>query len=311
LPVYGFSQDSDCYADGMTLLTPEQRKLIRRLHLQARRLARSSLSGNYASAFHGAGLRFEEVRPYSTGDDIRQIDWNVTARMNEPFIKSFREERERSVWFLLDVSASVSIPRQPRSVRQVLSEIAAVLASVAMLQGDRVGLILASSSLDLVLHPKEGIHSQLRLLQELLYHQGKAGKTDWNQLLPRVHRLISQRGVLFWLSDFLDLGFDTALKPLATRQEVIAIQTIDPIMHSIEERAIIRFQDAESRQIRLIDFRKEASRKAALDRWQTHQNQLRSTFVRHEIPHLQLDLGGKHLEALPGFLAEIAAGRRR
>lgn len=176
---------------------------MRRIELQTKRLVESSFAGQYQSVFKGRGMNFEEVRPYAPGDEIRTIDWNVTARTGEPYIKKFNEEREVTVMILLDVSASGNFGSVNESKREVGAEVAALLAFSAIYNNDKVGLILFSNQIELFIPPKKGRLHHLRLIREMFFFQPKSRKTDIAQAVEFLNRVLTRSAIVFMISDFL------------------------------------------------------------------------------------------------------------
>ena len=187
----------------MEKVSPDIYSQVKRLEIETNRIISAELSGNYLSAFKGRGLEFSEVRPYSEGDDIRFIDWNVTARMNEPFIKIFKEERELTVFLVIDLSASMLFGSGSENKKQLLHKIAALLSLVSMKNNDRVGLVLFTDKVEKVIPPRKGRKHVLRLIEELLGYNAHPGETDLGLALEKLNKLKMGSAVVFLLSDFM------------------------------------------------------------------------------------------------------------
>src|SRR5262245_32218068 len=190
------------------MLPQEILRQIRRLHLKARRAVEDLLGGEYHSVFKGTGIAFEEVREYQPGDDIRSIDWNVTARMGHPFIKRFIEERELTVLLVVDSSGSLQFGTQFQQKREVAAELAAVLAFSAISNNDKVGLLLFTDGVERFVPPRKGARHVLRLIRDILFYQPARRGTDLREALDYLNRVLRRRTVVFLLSDFLDQGYE-------------------------------------------------------------------------------------------------------
>lgn len=221
-------------------------KKIRRLELRTRRLVNSSFSGHYHSVFKGRGMNFEEVREDISGDDIRSIDWNVTARMNTPYVKKFTEERELTVMLLVDVSASGTFGSIELSKRELAAEVAAILAFSAINNRDKVGLLLFSEEVELFIAPKKGRLHTLRLIREMLYFQPRGRRTNLAAALEYLNKLISRRAVVFVISDFLAPDYSKPLTVTSRRHDLVAMPVIDPGEERLPNVGLITFEDAET-----------------------------------------------------------------
>ena len=251
-------------------------KKIRRIELRTRRLVNTSFAGQYHSVFKGRGMNFEEVREYSPGDEIRSIDWNVTARMNAPFVKKYTEERELTVMLLVDVSASGNFGSVELSKRELAAEVAAILAFSAIYNNDKVGLILFSDSVELFIPPKKGRLHTLRLIREMLYFEPKGRGTNLAAALDYLNKVVSRRAVIFVVSDFIAPDYTKALTVAGRRHDVVALPVIDPGEEQLPDVGLITFEDAEtgeqieintsSRSLRNAFAAEEAARRKALDK---------------------------------------------
>jgi uncharacterized protein (DUF58 family) len=220
---------------------------IRRLELRTKRLVESSFAGQYQSVFKGQGMNFEEVRPYAPGDEIRSIDWNVSARTGDLHIKKFTEEREVTVMILLDVSASGNFGSVHESKREIAAEVAAVLAFSAIYNNDKVGLLLFSDQIELFIPPKKGRLHHLRLIREMFYFQSKSRKTNIHSALEYLNKVMHRRAIVFLISDFLDEhDFSLPLNVASKRHDVIALPIIDPVEEALPNVGVITFEDPET-----------------------------------------------------------------
>jgi len=223
-------------------------KKIRRLELRTRRLVNAGFAGQYHSVFKGRGMNFEEVREYAPGDEIRSIDWNVTARMNAPYVKKFTEERELTVMLVVDVSASGTFGSVELSKRELAAEVASILAFSAINNNDKVGLLLFSDDVELYIPPKKGRLHTLRLIREMLYFQPKGRGTNLAGALDYLNRVINRRAVLFLISDFIAPDFSKALTVSSRRHDVVAMPVSDPGESAMPDVGIITLEDAETGQ---------------------------------------------------------------
>ena len=260
----------------MTRDPKEILKKIRLIELRTRRLVNSIFAGQYHSVFKGRGMNFEEVREYAPGDEIRSIDWNVTARMNVPYIKKFTEERELTVMLLVDVSASGLFGSIELSKRELAAEVASILAFSAINNNDKVGLLLFSNEVELFIPPKKGRLHTLRLIREMLYFEPKGRGTNLAGALDYMNRVISRRSVVFMISDFMAPDFTKALTVTSRRHDLVAMPVTDPGESELPDVGIVTLEDAEtgaqidvntsSRAVRRGLFELNEERLRALDR---------------------------------------------
>lgn len=221
-------------------------KKIRRIELRTRRLVDSSFAGQYHSVFKGRGMNFDEVREYAPGDEIRSIDWNVTARMDKPFVKKFIEEREMTVLLVVDVSASGAFGSVSLSKRELAAEVAAILAFSAINNNDKVGLLLFSDRIELFVPPKKGRQHILRMIRDLLFFEPGGKKTDITQALEYVNRVQSRRALVFLISDFLAADFSKPLNVTSRKHDLVALSVSDPGEEALPDVGIVTFEDAET-----------------------------------------------------------------
>ena len=230
----------------MTRDPKEILKKIRLIELRTRRLVNSMFAGQYHSVFKGRGMNFEEVREYAPGDEIRSIDWNVTARMNAPYIKKYTEERELTVMLLVDVSASGVFGSVELSKRELAAEVASILAFSAINNNDKVGLILFTDRIELFIPPKKGRLHTLRLIREMLYFEPEGRRTDLAGALDYLNLVVSRRSVVFMISDFLAPDFTKALTVTSKRHDLVAMPVIDKGESELPNVGIITLEDAET-----------------------------------------------------------------
>jgi len=281
---------------------------IRRLELRTRRLVESSFAGQYHSVFKGRGMNFEEVRPYTPGDEIRSIDWNVTARTGEPYIKKFTEEREMTVMILLDVSASGNFGSVEESKREVAAEIAAILAFSAIHNNDKVGLLLFSDRVELFIPPKKGRHHILRLIREMLYFEPVGYGTDLSGALEYLNKVVTRRSLLFVVSDFLAPDFSRPLTVTAKRHDTVALRVVDPAEETLPDVGVVLLEDPETgEQIEVDTSRRSISRSYARHA-EDRLRDLGHIFGARGIDLLELHTDRDYLPVLRGFFER--RGRR-
>lgn len=232
-------------------MTPYQ--YIRQIQIRTTRKVNDLFAGAYKSAFKGKGLEFAEVRDYQPGDEIRHIDWNVTARMHHPYVKSFVEERELTVFLVIDISASSLFGSGKRLKSEIIAEIAAVLAFSAIKNYDKVGLILFSNEIELFLKPKKGLRHVMRVIREILFFKPKHKGTDLQKALAFLGRVQRRHAICFFISDFMGNQSDHEASILAKRHELIFVQVYDKLEEKFPELGLTYVGDLETDQINLID----------------------------------------------------------
>jgi uncharacterized protein (DUF58 family) len=226
--------------------TKEILKKVRKIEIKTRRLSDHIFSGEYHSSFKGRGMTFSEVRQYQYGDDIRAIDWNVTARYNEPYIKVFEEERELTMVLMVDISGSEFFGTSEQFKRNTITEIAATLAFSATQNNDKVGLLLFSDAVELFIPPKKGKSHVLRIIRELIEFQPKSNSTDIGNALKYLSNVMKKKAIVFVLSDFMDSDYDHSLKIMANKHDVTGIRVYDRRDEEIPNLGMLPVLDAES-----------------------------------------------------------------
>ena len=290
---------------------PEILKKIRKLELRARRFVETAFAGQYHSVFKGRGMNFHEFRQYDFGDEVRSIDWNVTARMGEPFVRKYIEERELTVMLLIDVSASGSYGSVNASKRELAAEVACLLAFCAIRNNDKVGLILFTDRVELYIAPRKGRTHILRLIREILYYEPEGRKTDLAQPLDFLNRVTTRRAVVFLLSDFQAVNYEKPLTICSRRHDLIAIPIEDRGEHSLPDIGVVRVEDPESSSIYEIDFsdrrvRSEFSKLAEKERIERE-----ALFRRKSIDSVSLRTDQDYFPLLRSFFIRRAKRLRR
>ena len=233
--------------------TKEILKKVRKIEIKTRRLSDHIFSGEYHSSFKGRGMTFSEVRQYQFGDDIRSIDWNVTARYNEPYVKVFEEERELTMMLLVDLSASEFFGTTGSFKRDIITEISATLAFSAIQNNDKVGMLIFSDEIELFIPPKKGKTHVLRIIRELIEFQPRSKKTDINNALQYFSNVMKKKAIVFLLSDFMDEGYENALKIVARKHDVTGIRVYDRRETEMPNIGIVPMQDAETGEVILVN----------------------------------------------------------
>ena len=252
------------------MIPKEVLKKVRRIEIRTKKLVNDLFSGEYHSTFKGQGIEFEEVRQYEPGDDIRLIDWNVTARTGYPHVKKFREERELSVVLLVDASSSGQFGTRERFKSDIAAELCALLAFSAIKNNDKVGLIIFTDKIEKFVPPQKGRAHVLRLIREILYFQPQGTQTDISMALEYFNKVIKRKSVVFLVSDFMSEDFYKPLQIANRKHDLIAVKIADPRESSFENVGLLELEDAETGEIFVIDtasrdFRREFAARADED----------------------------------------------
>jgi len=292
------------------MLSADALRQVRRLHLRARRLVQSLLGGEYHSAFKGAGLSFEEVREYQPGDDVRTIDWNVTARVGHPFIKRFVEERELTLLLVVDVSASTKFGTGMLSKRAAAAELAALLALCATSNNDRVGLVAFTSEVEEFVPPNKGARHVLRMLRDILSFEPRNTGTDLAAALDYVTKVQRRRAIVFVLSDFLGTGYEKSFRRAARKHDLVAIRTTDPRESDWPAAGLVRMRDAETGEQVLLD----SSDTGLRTRFEARAAERSAAFTKlargAQADVIEVGTDGGHFDALLGFFRNRNRRRR-
>ena len=274
---------------------------VRKIQIRTSHVVDDLLAGGWHSAFKGRGIEFEEVRPYQSGDDVRSIDWNVTARAGQPFIKLFQEERELTVILLVDASASLFFGSTSQTKHELVTELAATLAFSAIKNQDKVGLTLFSEQVEYSLPPRKGVNDVLRLIRTLLLHRPEKQGTNLRVVLEHLNRTVKRRSVVFLLSDFQDANFEKPLRIAARRHDLIPIVVSDDREKTLPPVGLLPLRDAESGAIRWFDTSSRRHRflftRAVEKREQNRENLFKKLGLRS----IQLSTGQDYVEALQRF----------
>jgi uncharacterized protein (DUF58 family) len=284
-------------------------KKVRRIEITTRRMVNDVFSGEYHSVFKGQGMEFDEVREYQPGDDIRAIDWNVTARMGAPYIKRFMEERELVVTFLLDVSASGRFGSCGKTKIDTAAEICAVLAFSAIQNHDKVGAIVFSDDVEEYIPPDKGRRHVLHLVREVLFYEPKGHRTNVAAALEYLLRVSKRRGIVFVISDFMSPDFARPLAMAARKHDVVAIRLSDPREEQLVPSGLVRVWDQEARVERVIDLSSGAARERFAAHARRRADELSALFRRHGIDSVRVETGRDYIVPLSVFFKARAKRR--
>jgi len=240
--------------------TKEILKKVRKIEIKTRRLSDHIFSGEYHTSFKGRGMTFSEVRQYQYGDDVRAIDWNVTARYNEPFVKVFEEERELTMMLLVDISGSESFGTKNQLKKDMVTEIAATLAFSATQNNDKIGLLLFSDQIELFIPPKKGKSHVLRIIRELIEFEPKSKKTDLSQALKYLSSVLKKKAIVFVISDFMTKEYENTLKIASKKHDVTGIRVFDKREETIPNIGVVNLLDAETGETILVDTNSKSVR---------------------------------------------------
>ncbi|MCD6163340.1 MAG: DUF58 domain-containing protein [candidate division Zixibacteria bacterium] len=293
------------------MLPTELFKKIRKIEIKTSRMVNDVFSGEYHSIFRGRGMEFSEVREYMPGDDVRTIDWNVTARYNHPYVKIFREERELTVILAVDLSASGDFGSLDKMRREISAEIAAVLAFSATRNNDKVGLLLFTDKIEKYIPPKKGRFHVLRLIREVLYFKPSGKKTNISGAFDYLLRVIKKRSVMFLISDFLDSDFQRPLGLAANKHDLIAVKIYDPLERQIPKTGIINLKDLETGREILVDFSNKTNRQNLALKAYNARADLHKFFKRHKIDTIELSTHEDYTQPLYRFFEQRAKRIRR
>ena len=233
--------------------TKELLKKVRKIEIKTRRLSENLFGGEYQSTFKGRGMTFSEVRKYEFGDDVRSIDWNVTARYNEPFIKIFEEERELTMMLVVDISASEFFGTSTKFKRELITEISATLSFSALQNNDKVGVILFSDQIELFIPPKKGKSHILRIIRELIEFKPNSKRTSISTALSFLMRVIKKKSIVFILSDFIDSDYENSIQLVSKKHDLTGIRIYDKIESNIPNLGIVPFRDNETSIINYVN----------------------------------------------------------
>ena len=285
--------------------TSEILKRVRQIEIKTRGLSNNIFAGEYHSAFKGRGMAFSEVREYQYGDDIRDIEWNVTARFNKPYIKVFEEERELTVMLLVDVSGSLDFGTSVQTKREMQTEIAATLAFSAIQNNDKIGVIFFSDRIEKFIPPKKGRKHILYIIRELLDFHPDSQRTDIQQAVEYLTQVIKRRCTCFLLSDFIDeRDFRQSLTIANRKHDVVAIQVYDRRIAELPNVGLMRVKDAETGHLEWVDTSSKRVSNAQAEWWRESKNRLTDIFSRSGVDHVSVRTDQDYVVALRSLFAQ-------
>jgi uncharacterized protein (DUF58 family) len=286
-------------------------KQVRRVEIRTWRMAEEYLAGAYRSIFKGRGLDFEAVRMYQAGDDVRFIDWNVTARMNATYVKEFKEERELNVIVAVDISASGELASQAQTKRELAADIAACLAFSAVANGDKVGMVLFSDKIERYLPPRKGRMQALRIIRDVLYHQPTQPGTSLRKALNFINHVQTRRAIVFLVSDYIDKDFDRSLKVTAQHHDLIPIVIRDAREQTLPDAGWIVVEDAESGEFAEINTSDPKVRETFAQLAQEREQDLRHRFRRMGTDTIELSTDQPYLQPIQQYMERRIRQRHR
>ena len=285
--------------------TSELLKRVRQIEIKTRGLSSNIFAGQYHSAFKGRGMAFSEVREYQYGDDVRDIDWNVTARFDKPFVKVFEEERELTVMLLVDVSNSLDFGTVQQLKKDMVTEIAATLAFSAIQNNDKIGVIIFSDRIEKFIPPKKGRKHILYIIRELLDFKPESKRTDISSAIEYLTNVIKKRCTAFMLSDFIDeRDFRNALTVANRKHDVVAIQVYDRRLEELPDVGLMKVRDAETGYEQWIDTSSKTLRNAHHEWWKQKQLMLNDTFTKSNVDSVTIRTDQDYVKALLNLFAK-------
>ena len=284
-------------------------KKVRKIEIKTKGLSNHIFAGEYHTAFKGKGMAFSEVREYQPGDDVRSIDWNVTARYNAPFVKVFEEEREMTVMLLVDVSGSGNFGTNKQFKRELATEISAILAFSAIKNNDKVGVIFFSNIIEEFIPPKKGKSHILRIIRQVLAFEAKEKKTDVSLAIEYFNNVMKKRTICFVLSDFISQEFEKPLKIASKKHDIIALRIHDKRENTLPNVGIIPLQDAENDSISYVDTSSQTVRELFYNKQEEKQTYLRKLFPKCGVDMIDISTGSDYVKPLMNFFKN--RGKRR
>lgn len=288
------------------MISKEIRQKVRKIQFKVNHLINDVMAGNYLSAFKGVGIEFDEVREYLPGDDIRAIDWNVTARTGTPFVKRFVEERELTVMLVVDLSASQRFGSAEGLKSDLTVEISALLAFLAIQNHDKVGLLIFSDTLEKYVPPQKGRRHVLRVIREILSYEAKGTGTNLPEALNFLNRVVNHKSIIFVISDFLTLDFEKALKNTVKRHDLIAIGISDPRESELPNVGLMELEDLETGAKLLVDTADPNVRSQLNNLALEHQTKTRKLFKSNRVDYIDLSTHTPYLDPLQKFFLKRA-----
>ncbi len=281
-------------------------KKVRKIEIKTKGLTNHIFSGEYHSAFKGRGMSFSEVREYQYGDDVRNIDWNVTARFQHPFVKIFEEERELTIMLLIDVSKSSFIGTQNQVKNEIIAEIAGVLAFSAIQNNDKVGVLFFSDAIEMFIPPKKGKSHILRIIREIINFEPKSNKTDISFALENFNNMVKRKSIAFVLSDFIDENYADELRHISKKHDVIGIKVYDNLDMELPNIGLLQIKDVETGETKWIDTDDKQTQKIYKDRALFYDNNYDNSFIKAGADKLKIKTEQSYVHVLMNFFKKRA-----
>ena len=285
------------------MIPAEILKKVRLIEIKTRHIVNNIFGGEYHSAFKGMGMEFAEVREYYPGDDIRAIDWNVTARTGKPFIKKYDEERELTVMLIVDVSASGFFGTGESLKSDIMIELASILSFSAIKNNDKVGLLLFSDKIEEFIPPKKGKSHVLRVIREMIYHKAKDRKTDISIALEHIQKVLKRKSIIFLLSDFWDNSYQQTMKLINKKHDLINIQILDKAEIAIPKLGMVKFHDAETQKSAWIDTNNKQVQNISTKYIQNKNKVIKEFCKKNKIDFISIDTAEGYLNPLEQFFS--------
>ena len=286
------------------MLTKELLKQVKQIEIRTRGIVNEVFSGEYHSVFKGRGMEFSEVREYNIGDDIRSIDWNVTARFGHPYIKIFEEERELTVMLLVDMSGSLFFGSVEKTKQQIAAELSSVLAFSALKNNDKVGLILFTDRIEKFVPPRKGKSHALRIIREVLSFEPQGNQTNIKQALEYFNHTIKKKAIVFLISDFLDIGYEKILRIVGKKHDLIGMVLQDPREKTMIDAGLVKFRDAETGEIRYLDTGDKEVRKSIIEENNLLADYQRQLFVSSRLDSIKIETSDSYVKPLVRFFKQ-------
>ena len=285
------------------MIPAEILKKVRLIEIKTRHIVNNIFGGEYHSAFKGMGMEFAEVREYYPGDDIRAIDWNVTAKTGKPFIKKYDEERELTVMLIVDVSASGFFGTGDSLKSDIMIELASILSFSAIKNNDKVGLLLFSDKIEEFIPPKKGKSHVLRVIREMIYHKAKDRKTDISIALEHIQKVLKRKSIIFLLSDFWDDSYQQTMKLINKKHDLINIQILDKAEIAIPKLGMVKFHDAETQKSAWIDTNNKQVQNISTKYIQNKNKVIKEFCKKNKIDFISIDTAEGYLNPLEQFFS--------
>lgn len=283
------------------MLTRELLKQVKQIEIRTRGIVNELFSGEYHSVFKGRGMEFSEVREYQIGDDIRTIDWNVTARFGHPYVKIFEEERELTVMLLVDLSGSLLFGSVDKTKQRIAAELSAILAFSAMKNNDKVGLLLFTDHIEKFVPPRKGRSHGLRIIRDVLQFEPRGNKTDIRGALEYFHHTIKKRSIAFLISDFIDHGYEKILNVVGKKHDLVGLVLHDPREKEIPRSGLIKMKDAETGKTRYIDTSSKEVQEGFLKSLKLNNKVRQEIFMKARLDAVNINVGDSYIKPLVNF----------